>query len=444
MYKPDKILVYDGVSNDPMTLDILSRIERLYPNTAIQYVNNRRPELPAHLDAAGRFHEMKKTLVLSDRNTPFIETFASPGNIVENMGTMIKTVFNCSANCHFCYLQRTAIRQQWQRVYVNLNDLEKQMKNELIINSINKTVLSAYCDYKGGQIFKIPAGFKQYSDNIRNKLTDKDLLNNLFAVDYLKNILADALLTLVGDLDRTIFEKVKANLKTYYKNNQNSELEFNVSEYSDILGIEHIAGHLEYYMKLIESNKEFRIRFFTKFSNVDNLLKYPGHGRVKIVMNLNTKRMIDEYEIDTSRLNERLEALRDIQEAGGFNIRLQFEPIFTYPGDEKEYCKLIDEVFKYVDINRVDEISVGTVRYTKQLMNVIRNNYTDTTLFDSNHYLEAPENSKDRYRYPVEERIRLYTAMSKQIRKHGEVKIKLGAETPEIWKLMDINPIKVI
>ncbi len=359
MYKPKRVLIYRGVKNSPYTIQIVDSIKKLDENIPIEYVDSRRPDLPDYMDAADRFHYMKETLVLSDRTSSFIETFASPGQIVENLGTMVKSLFHCSANCHYCYLQRTALRQQWQRIYVNLDELGKQMKSELVINRINRVILKAFENYKGEQLLKIPSGFKEYTDSIRSDLLKQENLTDAYAIKHLKIILADALLYLNKDLDRDILTEIKNNVRHTYKLIRQTPLEFNVGEYSDILGIEHIAGHLDYFMNLVQKNKDFRIKFSTKFTNIDSLLKYPGDDRVKITMDLSTLRMIDEYEKGTSPLKERLEAIREIQNTGGYIINVRLEPMFCFQGDEKEYTDLIDKTFQVVDIKKINKITLG-------------------------------------------------------------------------------------
>ncbi len=76
-------------------------------------------------------------------------------------------------------------------------------------------------------------------------------------------------------------------------------------------------------------------------------------------------------------------------------------------------------------------------------MGIISTNYPETTLLDNDHELEAPGNSKDRYRYSIEERTRLYSGVLQQIKKHGDATIDFGAETPELWKALGADPVNV-
>jgi DNA repair photolyase len=389
---------------------------------------------------------MKETLLLCERRGSFLETFASPGYIVEGPGTMVKTLMNCSAKCHYCYLNRTAIRQMWQKIYVNTEHLEQELLNEIPIHTGLMTVLSLSSLYGGETLLKIPVGFKELSDDIRNKLSGRgrNIVSNIDVYEYLNENIEAILPQLDEQLNTAKFRVKKQELKNAFNQNKKLPFSFNVSEYSDILGIEHIAGHLDFMSDLTERNPEFNMRFFTKFANIDTLLKHNGDNRVKVIMNYNPQSIIDSYEEGTASLDDRIKAHAAIQAIGGYRTVVLIEPAITFTGYEKEYVDLIGEIFKKVDAKKIDKVALGMVRYTGQLLTFMGRFYPDSGLIDNKYELRKPIYGYDRYRYDFDERISFYQMMIAEIRKYTTCPITLGAETPETWEALKLNPQTIL
>ena len=446
MYTPNNLLITDEVKNFPQVNQIKNRILLLNPNVNIKIVSSNRPEYDNAENEVERYFAMKDTLLLCNRRGSFIETFASPGHIVEGPATMVKTLMNCCYECEFCYLARTALRQQWQKIYVNLDQLEQEMINEVPIHTGLMTVLSAFSQYQGETLLKIPMGFKVLSDSIRNELSKKGSIkvSNSDVFDYLYSNLGEILLNLDCTLTKERFFEAKNMFENNFALNKALPFSFNVSEYSDILGIEHIAGHLDILMGIIHRNPQLKMRFFTKSANSAALLKHNADQRVTLTMNFNTEHSITNYEHGTSTLEERISALHDIQKNGTYLSVVHIEPIMVYPNFEKDYKDLIGEIFKKVDPNGIQKVALGMVRYTGQLISLIKKLYPDSDILDNEQDLVKPEYGYDRYRYDIDDRISFYKMMIAEIRKHSNCLITLGAETPDVWEAIQLDSKKVL
>ena len=438
IYIPKELWITEEVKNYPSVLQITQRVQKLNPNINVKIVSSNKPEYENAYDAADRFHAMKETLLLCERRGSFLETFASPGHIVEGPGTMVKTLMNCSAKCHYCYLNRTAVRQMWQKIYVNTEHLEQELLNEVHIHTGLMAILSLLSKYQGEPLLKIPVGFKELSDDIRNKLSRRGRRKVSGSDVYA--FLNDNIEEILFHLDENKYSVKKRDLKNVFNQNKLLPFSFNVSEYSDILGIEHIAGHLDFLLDITERNPEFNLRFFTKFANVDALLKHNGNNRVKVVMNYNTPFIIDSCEHGTASLSERIEAHAALQAAGGYKSVVHIEPVITYPEYEKEYINLIHSIFKKVDPKKIDKVTLGTVRYTGQLLSLLGKFYPNSTLLDNKYELCKPIHKNDRYRYDFDERISFYKMMIAEVRRYTNCPINLGAETPDTWEALKLNP----
>ena len=89
MKKIKRIIVTRSAQNYPKTNEIVTRAKNTFQINDIIYLQNEKPEFPKGYSKQQEFEYMKETLVLTTRkSTPFVTTFASPGNIVENIGSM--------------------------------------------------------------------------------------------------------------------------------------------------------------------------------------------------------------------------------------------------------------------------------------------------------------------------------------------------------------------
>lgn len=355
---------------------------------------------------------------------------------------MVKTLMNCSAKCEFCYLNRTAVRQMWQKIYVNTEHLEQELLNEVPIHTGLMTILSLLSKYQGEALLKIPVGFKELSDDLRNKLSSRGR-KSVSASDVYE-YLNENIQEILTELSESKLAVKKRDLKDVFNQNKSLPFSFNVSEYSDILGIEHIAGHLDFLLDITERNPSFNMRFFTKFSNIDTLLKHTGDNRVKVVMNYNTPFITDSCEQGTASLNERIEAHAALHAKEGYKSVVHIEPVITYPGYEKDYIDLIHTIFKKVDPKKVDKVTLGMVRYTGQLLSFLGKFYPNSSLLDNKYELCKPLHKHDRYRYDFEERISFYQTIIAEVRKYTTCPINLGAETPDVWEALKLNPRTVL
>ena len=444
MFIPKLIQVTEEAKDDALTTEYLVRCRSINPKVKVVYVKNSKPELPAHLDAAGRYHHMKETLLICRRSSSFIETFESPGHIVERMSTMVKSVFNCSSSCEFCYLGKTALRQQHQKLYSNIDVIEQEMLNEIPIHIGLNTILSAYAFYNESPLLKIPPGFKKFADEFRNKLSrmGKNKISQEDVSKYINDNLAEILLKLDVPLAQQQYFNIKKQLPSYFAENKKFDVSFNIGEYTDIGAIDHISGHLKFFADLVEKHKNIKINFMSKSPNLTSLLKAQCDNRVLVTIGFNPQSVIDKYEHGTYSLKERIAAAKKVQKKGDINLKLEIEPIIFIPNYEKEYIKLIRKLLKELDVNKISKITMGGIRLAADYRGIIPQYFPDTDLLDM--HMEKPDVSYDRYRYPLEERVDIYLKLIAEIKNHCDCEIGLGAETPELWEAINFDAAKAM
>ena len=218
-----------------------------------------------------------------------------------------------------------------------------------------------------------------------------------------------------------------------YAKNASSKLSINISEYSDVVGLDPITHQLDELMQLVQNDPDFHIKFRTKSANIHNLLNYDGKGQVQVTFGLNTPFVTNKYEKDSSGLDEMIAAINALIERGGYDIQISIEPIIKYDGYEADYRKLIRRLKKEVKLSVISKIKVGTVRYKTRLKNYISQTHPRSGLVSRDQCLLEPEKGDKRWRYSKEERIKIYNIIKDELKDVPSIKLGLGSENPEIW-----------
>ena len=414
------------------TKEIISRANVKH----VEYIANEHPVFPKNLDQQQRYEYIKQTLVITTRkSTPFITTFASPGKIVEDLGTILTLGWHCSFRCQFCYLIGSLYQRQWQEVYVNLDDLEKQIQYEKYVHRSILTIWSMLTFITKEPQLKIPDGLKTTADWLRKRFIQNEIGTDRKAKAFLRNNL-DSIFAKLGIKDYSL-TTLKRNIPHLYLSNSSFLPWLNVSEYTDFLAIDNITDFTSDLMRIMESDHDIRINLRTKSDNVSNLLSFNPSGRIKVAINFNTQYAIDNYELGTASLDSRIEAAKKIQRAKGFLLKIVVEPIMVYDGYENDYIDLIDRLKREIDLNKIVDISFGTVRYKTKLINTINRMIPNNTLnLEAESLINFP---KDRIRYEESIRKNIYEKMIRKLKRFKNLTIRLAAETPEMWDQIGLN-----
>lgn len=180
----------------------------------------------------------------------------------------------------------------------------------------------------------------------------------------------------------------------------------------------------------------FIFEFKTKSRNVDSLIKNPASPNIQISWTVNPDPVIHDVELGTASLNERLEAaVRCVQ--AGFRVGFHFDPIIFYDGWESDYRAVIERIFDKIPADRIGWISLGCLRMTKMLRQVIEARFPQSMILDAEQILE-----KDgKIRYPLRVRKSIYRSMIDAIRAHGYTgELYLCMEDPDLSRKFGISP----
>ena len=440
-YVPKRAFVSESALAFSRTTEIIVRLKKLNPKIHIIYILTNTPPRPK-LKGRALYKYLKESIVLCTRSSQYMEVFASPGNISENLGIMGKLHFHCALRCTFCYLDVAGRGTPWTRVYMDLENFYEQGVKERIVYKMVLTLWSAISFHQKNNLNKVPEKFKEVCDKtIREKVHQKrnGINSDKEAILFLKNNLQNLFAKMNINLTAKEEEKIIRAIPGYYRKNSQYPLSINVGEYTDVIGLDHITNVMDEMMQLVQKDPEFRIRFRSKATNIHNLLKYNGNNQVAVAFDLNTAYVIDRYEIGTATLKQRIAAINALIQRGGYKIEIAIEPIIKYDGYENDYKALIARIKSEIDLFKVSKIKVGTVRYKTRLLNFIKKTHPKSDLVSKNQQLVAPEKGDKRWRYSKEERLKIYQIIKNELKNVPNIKLGLGSENPELWDELGLD-----
>uniref|UniRef100_UPI0035CBB28F spore photoproduct lyase family protein n=1 Tax=uncultured Amnibacterium sp. TaxID=1631851 RepID=UPI0035CBB28F len=158
---------------------------------------------------------------------------------------------------------------------------------------------------------------------------------------------------------------------------------FELSCYTDPLGIEHLTGSLAAAIAQVGTGVHgdgASLRFTTKFDAVEPLLALPHGGRTRIRFSLNAAE-VERLEGGTARMPARIDALRRVA-AAGYPVGLTIAPVMPVDGWEQSYGRLLDDVAAALaGVPGVDlTAEVITHRFTPSSKQVLEGWYPRTKL----------------------------------------------------------------
>lgn len=123
-------------------------------------------------------------------------------------------------------------------------------------------------------------------------------------------------------------------------NESEKELVFEIGSNSDLVLENSITGNLKWTIENFRKAEKGYITFPTKFDMVDDLLDIEGKERVIFRMSVNPKEIIQKIEMGTSQLEQRVEAINKLKEAG-YKVGILIAPVIFVENWEELYKELI-------------------------------------------------------------------------------------------------------
>ncbi|HSV42925.1 MAG TPA: hypothetical protein VLJ10_00055 [Candidatus Bathyarchaeia archaeon] len=207
-------------------------------------------------------------------------------------------------------------------------------------------------------------------------------------------------------------------------------------QFTDSLVFDHLTGFSSTMINFFRCYSDMTFELKTKSDQIQNILATPASDNIVISWSLNPPEIIQEAELLTATLPQRLEAARQCVSAG-YHVGFHFDPIIYYAGWEKAYQGVVDLIFEKIQANQISWISLGCLRMTVKLRQTIERRFPETRLLDAPHIIGFD----DKLRYPSWLRQEIYTRMFSWIHQHSRsVPVYLCMEDREMNRHFGVIP----
>lgn len=200
---------------------------------------------------------------------------------------------------------------------------------------------------------------------------------------------------------------------------------FHAGEFSDSLALLHISGEYEMLYQLFKKYPQTNLELRTKSVNIKEIVKYPPLKNIYTSFSLSPEDRVREIDLKTPSLKLRLKAISELANQG-YSLGLHFDPIIYDENIFLKYRDLVNELLTYIQASQISYISLGVVRFTKDVYHQVEKNYPDSSLL-SQEFIKSFDN-KIRYPRPM----RLY--ILKTIR---QILVDAGFSLDQVYLCME-------
>ena len=158
-----------------------------------------------------------------------------------------------------------------------------------------------------------------------------------------------------------------------YSNKSEKPFIFEIGSNSDLILENTITGNLEWTIEKFAREGKGYITLPTKFSYVDTLLNLNHQEKTIIRMSLNPEEVINRVEFGTSRLKDRIDAIKKLYNAN-YKIGILIAPIILIDNWKVLYEKLLKELSEELDENLKKKIIFECIFMTYSYVHNMINN----------------------------------------------------------------------
>ena len=228
----------------------------------------------------------------------------------------------------------------------------------------------------------------------------------------------------------TNWEELLQEIEAFVSIDRQSFLRLGTGELSDSLALESIFPLSQMLIPFFTKRYHAILELKTKSANVNPLLHLEHQGKTVVSWSLNPPQIIEEEEMGTALLEERIEAARKCQEKG-YPLGFHFDPLIDYDGWERGYQETILQLFKLIDPRGVVWISLGGFRYPPKLKAIAEERFPKTRVFLG----ELFPGRDAKFRYLKEIRVKMYQKMAEWLKEvDPDFFIYLCMESKEVWE----------
>ena len=221
------------------------------------------------------------------------------------------------------------------------------------------------------------------------------------------------------------YEDVIAEMQTVHDNIADEQVWFHAGEYSDSLALSHLTNEWPLFFKFFQKNPRAYLELRTKSTNIKTILDLEPLNNVIVSFSISPQKQISKYDLKTPSLEARIKAMKRLEQRG-FRLALHLDPIIYDEKFETLYREMTKTVFESIAEESIDYVSVGALRFSKDVYRAVQKHYTRSDL----HVAEfiTGYDGKVRYLRPIRKQVLSSTK---------NLLINAGVQSKKIYFCMD-------
>lgn len=201
-------------------------------------------------------------------------------------------------------------------------------------------------------------------------------------------------------------------------------------EFTDSLVFDDITHYSAQLVPFFRARPHLQFEFKTKSINIGGLLQAGGRENVVVSWSVNAAPITEHAEHFTPDLPSRLKAACEVARAG-YRIGFHFDPVIIYPGYQTDYARTVDQMASTLPHDKIAWISVGTLRFSRELKKQIETRFPANTILDGEFLLDFD----GKMRYSAAQRLEAYQFLIPLLRKtFPKAVVYLCMEDPSVAK----------
>tara|TARA_B100000945_G_scaffold78664_1_gene60788 strand:+ start:3177 stop:4175 length:999 start_codon:yes stop_codon:yes gene_type:complete len=176
------------------------------------------------------------------------------------------------------------------------------------------------------------------------------------------------------------YEDFDKNIEDLVSSNPNENLTFFSGYDCDSLALENITGFVEHTLPVFQKFDNAVLELRTKSIQLKPLLEFTPMKNCVIAFSLMPRSMSDSLDHKTPKISERIKAISKLAELG-WKIGLRFDPLIHGKDWKILYKELFDEIMLNVPETAIHSVSVGPLRFPKNIFKNISKLYPEEKLF---------------------------------------------------------------
>ena len=182
-------------------------------------------------------------------------------------------------------------------------------------------------------------------------------------------------------------------------------------EFTDSLLFDDITNYSADIINFFKDRSEL-FEFKTKSVNIDNLLKLPAQKNIVVGWSVNPQNIISDVEPLTPSLKERLNAAAKVAKHG-YKVAFHFDPVILHKNWQENYKNVVEQIAENVPKESIVWISIGTLRFNRELKKFIECRFPKNIILDEDFYLSFD----GKMRYSDAERQEVYSFLKPLLEK---------------------------